>query len=71
MKSDRTVIDFGGVAIGTATDTGELYDFGGVGLGTVTAQGEAFDHGGVHIGRCRTQDADEAASVAGAGASGA
>lgn len=70
MKGDRTVIDFSGVAIGTATDTGRLYDFGGVCCGTVSAQGDAYDHGRVHIGRCREQETGEPAPLAGAGVSG-
>ncbi|MBW0116031.1 hypothetical protein [Pseudonocardia abyssalis] len=52
---DRPVIDHSGVAIGTATPSGDVYDHSRVRIGTVTVAGDAVSASGVRIGRVRSR----------------
>lgn len=56
MGSHRTVENYSGVAIGRASEDGEVRDFAGVHIGRLAGDGLVVDHAGVRIGRLHAEE---------------
>ena len=63
MITGRTVVDYGGVAVGVANEHGDVYDHGGVHIGTAAEDGTVRDFAGVRFGTVRAAPTPEPAGA--------